>query len=303
MVFVRYNKTNLNSILIYKFLVLLLLVAAGLLVWYFMNNKVNNKNKTDEIKISNPLTEDKYKSLVKILGGATYHEVDKKNNLKSATWMSPLDDFSEFGKYGGCDFIKITGEPSKKYHPYPANVFLILGKYINVPEQLFGPLKYASETINIEQLFVPKAYSDKYYNTGEKEVALVTGSCASVTISAITVQFVIDMIEKHRNTNQSLELYDEFRYEYDRRIHDYLCGNGITDSIDWYDHSFFEESDKAYLGEKCENSIFNKNSNGMAGNLEHFTHDKMCEGMKKSDKTCDYLKDSEPEWVAYKKCC
>ena len=83
-------------------------------------------------------------------------------------------------------------------------VYLIVGKYINVPDNLLGPLKYASETINIEQLFVPLTYQQKYASTGVKDVALVTGSCASVTISAITVQFVMDMIEKHKNTTKCL---------------------------------------------------------------------------------------------------
>ena len=119
--------------------------------------------------------------------------------------------------------IKLHGTPSKKFHPHPANVFIVVGKYMAVPEHLLGPVKHASETINVEQLFVPKRYSQHYYKTGEKQVALVTGSCASVAISAITVQFVMDMVEKHgADTTRCLELYDEFRSEYDRRIDDYL---------------------------------------------------------------------------------
>ena len=189
--------------------------------------------------------------------------------------MSPLDNFHGFGKYGGADFIKIYGNPSKKWHPHPANVFLILGKYMFVPEHLFGPLKYASETINIEQLFIPKKYSMKYYNTGEKELALVTGSCASVTISAITVQFVIDMIDKHKNNIKSLELYDEFRNEYDRRIDDYLCGRGITDNISWFNHNYFGESETAYLGKEiCEKNI-----------SEKFTHYSECKELIDSEKS------------------
>ena len=66
------------------------------------------------------------------------------------------------------------------------------------------------------------------------------------TISAITVQFVMDMIEKHKDDIRSLELYDKFRNEYDRRIDDFLCGRGITDPIVWFEPSFFEESNTIY---------------------------------------------------------
>ena len=84
---------------------------------------------------------------------------------------------------------------------------------------------------------------------------MVTGSCASVTISAITVQFVMDMIEKYKtNTNQCLELYPVFRKEYDRRINDYLCGKGITNNIPWFDNNFFGEPTIYNIGEeKCQN--------------------------------------------------
>ena len=179
--------------------------------------------------------------------------------------MSPLNNFHDFGKYGGCDYIKIHGEPSKKYHPYPAIVFVIIGKYINVPDMLMGPLKYASETINIEQLFIPKRYSEKYYNTGVKELALVTGSCASITISAITLQFVIDMKEKYKSVEKTDKLYKIFRDEYDRRIHDYLCGKGITDKIDWFDNKYFKEPSIYNIGnDKCSKKIehfYSNNSN------------------------------------------
>ncbi len=75
--------------------------------------------------------------------------------------------------------------------------------------------------INIEQLYVPIKDAEHYYNTGEKRIALVTGSCASVTISAITVQCVMDLINKYKNYNFNTvneDLYRTFRMEYDRRI-------------------------------------------------------------------------------------
>ena len=214
----------------------------------------NNMNQVD-FTIENKNIRKKYDSLVKILGKPTYIEINNDKYLKSTTWMEPLEKFTTFGKYGGCDYIKLHGYPSKKWHPHPAEVFLIVGKYMSVPEHLFGPLKYASETINIEQLFIPSKYYNEYFKTGEKELALVTGSCASVTISVITLQFVIDMIKKYKNDKtKSLELYNEFRNEYDRRINDYLCGPGITDPISWFKPDFFGEPNKYYIGdEACKN--------------------------------------------------
>lgn len=241
----RFTRNN------FKFLEILVIVLAILLVSCY--NKRMNSNKTN---IENSSVKDKYNSLVGILGNPNYLEKDGKNNMNSATWMSPLNSFNDFGKYGGCDYIKILGNPSKKYHPYPADVYLIAGKYINVPEHLFGPIKYASETINIEQLVIPQKYAEKYFNTGKKEIALVTGSCASITISVITVKFVMDMIEKYREEkHRCLDLYEIFRREYDRRIHNYLCGKGITEPIEWFDPTFFDEPSNYNIGKKCKKSF------------------------------------------------
>ena len=95
----------------------------------------------------------------------------------------------------------MNGYVARKNHPLPAPVFVIVGKYINVPEHLYGPLKYASPTINIEQIVIPKKHNLYYEKTGKKKVSLVTGSCASITISAITVKFCEDMIERYKNMN------------------------------------------------------------------------------------------------------
>ena len=220
-----------------------------IIIFYFINKLLNNY----DINFTNQQVNKKYKSLVKKIGMPQYTEYDNKNNIYSVKWRLPLDNFTEkqFGYFYGCDMIKLHNKPSKKYHPYPAQVFVIVGKYLKVPEHLFGPLKYASDTINIEQLFVPKQYADKYYETGDKEYALVTGSCASVTISVITIQFVMDMIKKYNQINSGYS-DKQFRLEYDRRIHDYLCGNGITDPITWFKPSDFNENSTYYIGDdKC----------------------------------------------------
>ena len=267
------QKNILNIILVILLIVLLVLI----LVNGFDRFTNNNNNNVETLVINESLVKQNYNNLVKVLGKPTYLEKDGKNNMNSATWMSPLSSFNDFGKHNGCDYIKITGHISKKWHPHPANLFIIVGKYINVPEHLLGPIKYASETINVEQLFVPTEYSEHYYKTGEKKLALVTGSCASVTISAITVQFVMDMIQKYKGKSFNdidEKIYKEFRNEYDRRIDDYLCGRGITDTISWYDPQFFGEADTAYLG---NNKCLRK---------EQFSHYPECKELMKENNFC-----------------
>ena len=115
---------------------------------------------------------------------------------------------------------------------------------MEVPDKLLGPLKYASETINIEQLFVDKDTNDKYGEDGTKGVALITGSCASINISTITVAFAEDMINKHKDIEEpTWELHKEFRKEYDRRIARYLDEDtkGQYDNISWYKPEYFGE--------------------------------------------------------------
>ena len=119
--------------------------------------------------------------------------------LNSATWMIPLDDYN--GRtIKGLDYIKINGFLGRKYHPIPADMYVIAGKYLDVPPELIGPLKLASHTINIEQLSVPRKlnnYFGKDMKHGKKGKSLVTGSCASVTISTITVKFVEDILREN----------------------------------------------------------------------------------------------------------
>lgn len=214
-----------------------------LVVLYF----INTGNKDIFTKRS---VDKKYKSLKKFFGEPDYKEY-KGNMLKSVTWKNN----STLGKYAGMDMIMINDSNYKKYHPIPAPVYVIIGKYVKVPNNLFGPLKHASETINFDQLDMLPKNIDKYYRTGELSECMVTGSCASVIISAITVNFVMDMCNKYKNNKNILELYPIFRAEYDKRIQNYLCGGGIVPKINWTDTKLFGEKD-IYMSKnkKCQSS-------------------------------------------------
>ena len=127
----------------------------------------------------------KYEKLLLLLGEPTLVETHKNFYTESVTWKDELDNENfKYGKYNGLDYIRLNGYVARKNHPIPAPVYVIVGKYINVPEHLYGPLKYASPTINIEQIYIPKKHNLHYEKTGIKNVSLVTGSCASITISS-----------------------------------------------------------------------------------------------------------------------
>ena len=184
---------------------------------------------------------DKLQSLIKLLNKPQLIERDKEGNLKSVTWTNNET----------IPYIKLIEPFAYKWHPIPAVVFVIIGRYMYVPDKLIGALKYASETINIEQLFVRKEAQKLYFEKGIKSEALVIGSCASLTISAITVKFVEDMIKNYQESNLSeLEMMMIFREEYDRRIKLYLCGGGIQPKIEWFNPLDFEEKEIFEMNEE-----------------------------------------------------
>ena len=280
------KKVSYGRIIIFLLLLLIACIIGIILLAIKKNTPeasnviVNNEKK--ELVFESMKVRTKFQDLVDRLGEPTYTEADKLGFINSVTWQAPLDEYNAPGKYSGVDYIRLSGHIAKKYHPIPAVVFIIVGKYINVPEHLLGPLKHASETINIEQIFVPKIFNDHYGETGEKKVALVTGSCASITISAITVKFVEDMIEKYKNENNTnpLFLYEEFRNEYDSRIQNYLCGGGIVPEIDWFSPEAFGEV-SVWNGDfpECSNSpseTLNKNNNNNKRNRRNNKKNLVC---------------------------
>ena len=257
-------KKQSNKIIIVLLVLLILLAILNVIVISKSKPKKEEK-KEIELKFRNFKVQDKYYNLVEHIGKHSNVELDNDGFVHSISWQSPLDKFVTPGKFGGLDLVKLSGYIARKYHPVPAPCFVIVGKYMNVPEHLMGPLKYASETINIEQLFVPKKYNDKYEKTGEKEVALVTGSCASITISAITLKFVMDMIELFRdNTEEDLNI--QFREEYDKRVLNYLCGGGVKPEIEWFTPLFFGE-EEVYNGDfkECKKNNIQKNFSNNVG--------------------------------------
>ena len=209
----------------------------------------------NDIKVRN-----KYTILEKVLGQPPIVELYNNIYAESVTWrMNYTDKQFIYGKYNGLDLIKLTGYVAKKNHPIPGPVYIIAGKYLKIPEHLYGPIKYASPTINIEQLYIPEEHNLKYEKTGTKNISLLTGSCASITICAITIKFVEDMIEKFKdNMDTTLDVHIQFRKEYNLRILSYLCGKGITPEIPWFEPLNFKE-DTIYNSNSDKCGLLNKN--------------------------------------------
>ena len=235
------------------------------------NNNISNANDNNEnnnfsgLKFDSEKVNNKYYSLINQIGSPTYVEMSANNVLNSATWMSPLNNYDaglfngdSITSKDGLDYIKINGFVGRKHHPIAADMYVIAGKYIDVPDILMGPLKHASETINIEQLEVPSLLNKEFgktQNHKEKGKSRVTGSCASVTISAITVKFVEDMIEKYHNgelDNQSDSFRNGyFKEEYDKALLKYLCEKE-EHSISWLNPEDFGEPKSMDSLDQCK---------------------------------------------------
>ena len=213
-------------------------------------------NWQDENKWTNKGAFKKCMKLSAVLGNPNYVSISNGNMIESVKWQNDLESTSfNFGAIRGVDMVKINNYKAEKLHPYKASVYVIVGKFLNVPDHLMGPLKFASETINIDQLAVPREINQKYVNNNVKLFALVTGSCASVTISVITLKFVEDMISRDRGksfNDVDQALYQEYRAEYDKRVSNYLCGNGIVPSISWYNATDFDENPKMNKIDACK---------------------------------------------------
>lgn len=226
--------------MIYNLVILILFLVA--LYWSFIEQNPQ--------KFSNKMVNKTAERLIKSYGNP--HRIELDTKTKKATKI-------EWHNVDGCDGIIIKGDVKYKWHPIPAVTFVYAYKYMNVPEKLQGALMYASETIGVDYVDIPDKQSKNYYKTGQKMMAKVSGACASVTISVITIKFVEDMVAKYGNSQFDIQqLYQYFRAEYDQRILNFLCGKGIKPAIPWYPNK--AESDMVngpFEGKKLPNQCMN----------------------------------------------
>lgn len=192
-------------------------------------------------KMTNLISRKKAKEIGVVHGIPSISEKDAKGNVLSVTWNN----------IEGHHSVTVYNDIYRKWHPYPAEVYVVTRRLIKVPDHLMGPLKYASETINIEQLQANKEENFRYGQTGKKGHSLVSGSCASISISAITLKFVEDMCKKYKKgVSNPYKLFKEFRYTYDERVTNYLHGKGMKPRIPWYPNILEKDQEKKVVIEE-----------------------------------------------------
>ena len=192
-------------------------------------------------KMTNLISRKKAKEIGAVHGIPSISEKDSKGNVLSVTWNN----------IEGHHSVTVYNDIYRKWHPHPAVVYVVTRRLIKVPDHLMGPLKYASETINIEQLRANKEENFRYGKTGKKGHSLVTGSCASISISAITLKFVEDMCKKYKKgVSNPYKLFKEFRNEYDARVANYLHGKGMKPKIPWYPNILEKDQEKEVVIEE-----------------------------------------------------
>ena len=120
----------------------------------------------------------------------------------------------------GFDIVRIVDSNANKLHPYLSKIYVEGSLYFTVPAPLIGPLKEASATIMIDELN-----------------QLVTGRCASLSMCAVTLNFVVDVVNG---------ITPLTRQEYDRRIKRVIDDGVIDPAVPWWKDELNEMSTKFY---------------------------------------------------------
>jgi hypothetical protein len=137
--------------------------------------------------------------LKSFFGNPDVTEKQGYGRVRTATWYN-VDGF---------DSLTVEDENTVKYHPIPGVQVYVYGmKKLVVPKEMVEPLHKSSETIKIDQL--------------KNEV---TASCASTTICAVTLNFVMDCIAgKAQPTIQ----------EYDNRVLAVSEDDKLDPDFEWW---------------------------------------------------------------------
>tara|TARA_Y100000389_G_scaffold100690_1_gene97390 strand:+ start:897 stop:1433 length:537 start_codon:yes stop_codon:yes gene_type:complete len=119
-----------------------------------------------------------------------------------------------FKNIDGFDFVRVVDSNTNKLHPYPAKVYVEGGLYFKVPHDMVGKFKLASPTIMIDEL---NGY--------------VIGKCASLSIAAATIQFVIDGVNGDAPPTKE---------EYDKRLKRIIDDGVLDPKISWWEDGLNE---------------------------------------------------------------
>ena len=178
-------------------------------------------NTEDDIDIGNWKYEGPKDFVLKLIdkfGRPSYIEKCQMTNEAYSVTFKNIDGF---------DMVRVVDSNTNKLHPYPAKIYVEGSLYFTVPRSMVGPLKMASPTIMIDELN-----------------QLVTGKCASLSICAATLQFVIDAVNG---------VSPPTREEYDKRLMSIIDDNELVPKISWWEDGLNEMgSVKSMKDEKHE---------------------------------------------------
>jgi hypothetical protein len=149
-------------------------------------------------------------------GSPDYIEKNPETNETESVTFKNIDGF---------DLVRIVDSNTNKLHPYPAKIYVEGYMYFKVPHDMVGKLKEASPTIMIDEL---NGY--------------VVGKCASLTIAAATIQFVIDAVNGDAPPT---------REEYDNRLKSIIDKDKVSPEIPWWENKLNEEITGLDVVEAC----------------------------------------------------
>ena len=194
-----------------------------------------NNNNINVHKFINDTLKTEYNNLYRYLGTPDFIEKNKNNLVTSVVYKNNLDGEIKLGDYNGLDYIKLDYFIKYNNHPEIMSNNLSIGKYLKIPESLFGPILYSSATFSIEQLNVGHKFNTEYKNTGKNKYVLLKCECNNINIGVISINFIMNMIKKYKNReNINMKLHILFRDEYDKIINNYLKNQNYKDNIEWY---------------------------------------------------------------------
>ena len=161
--------SNISTELIYLF-VFLIITCIIYSIYSDISTVTKKKPKNEsvvelvpELNFINDSLKNQYFNYLKYFGEPNYIERNNSNNsITSVLYMNDLILKSELGKFKGLDYIKLNSYLNYTHHPKVIFNNITVGKYIRIPERLYGSILYSSPTFSIDQLNVPREFNDHY---------------------------------------------------------------------------------------------------------------------------------------------
>ncbi len=231
-------QNNISTELIYLFVILI--IVCMIYSIYSDLNISSKKTKIEkniveiipELNFENDALKSQYNQYLQYFGEPNYLERNNLNNITSVTYMQNLMLKSELGKFKGLDYIKLNSHINYTQHPKVIFNNITVGKYIRIPERLYGSILYSSPTFSIEQLNVPREFNEYYKNYGKHKFVLLKCESNSLQQGVFSIDFILKMIMKYKSEKISEKMNILFRDQYDKKMLSFYETN--NHKFDWF---------------------------------------------------------------------